>query len=184
MKPFSLRTYKDLLKAKAAGDMEFEKAISALVPNMPKHKAEVYLIKLWNLSLAPEPMVKMTCACGQEHYVKPNFNNVQHEDESELVYPLGNFKLVLRYPTLLESKNKIDMVLNCIDYLDTNGQSLKMSELSEEEQDHFCSLISEQDIDNISELLLKPKVVLGTPVKCCQPLVHVISGFKEFFKLM
>lgn len=188
---FTLREYKDLLEAHL--NDELERVVLDILDNcsdakdLSKHEAELLLIKIWAHSLGEvNHEHDYTCSCGKTFKVPMNFMHAAVTGESDLIYPLANFKLKLKYPKIFEDKNTAQMVACCIDYIIVDGTQIKVEDLSEVEINDLYSAITVEDITKIAALLLKPTIEMGIPISCeCgESSVHVIRGFKEFFKLL
>lgn len=189
---FTLREYKDLLTAKVNHRLEDE--IKTLIkkctdaPEMSRQESELLLVKLWASSLGEvNHEHTYVCECGLEQQVPLNFMHASFEDPEDLLYPLGPFKIKFKYPKLFEDKNKAIMVANCIEYIITHtGEQLSVDDLTEAEIDELYSAITVDDIEKISEMLLRPQIQMAVPISCScgKSSVHIIKGLKDFFKLI
>ncbi|AHY25172.1 baseplate hub [Pectobacterium bacteriophage PM2] len=189
---FTLREYKNLLIAKSEGRLEdaikklFKDCTNA--KDLPKHEAELLLVKLWAHSLGEVNVERIWgCDCGKEIIVPINLIRAGIDSTDDLLYVFKDFKIQFKYPGIFEDKNKAVMVASCIEYIITNsGEQLKVDDLSDVELDDLYSAITNVDIDQISDMLTKPKIQLAIPIKCeCgKDHIHVVSGLKEFFKLL
>lgn len=189
---FTLREYKDLLKAKL--EKTLDQTILDLLKKctdahgLNKQESELLLVKLWAASLGEVNQEQTwVCECGKEVQVNINFNHAQIENEVDVLeWTFTNFKVRFKYPELFDDSNIPLMISKSIEFIDVNGESIKLDDLSSSELDDLYTAISGDDIKGIAEMLLKPKVILAVPISCeCgKQEVHVIRGLKEFFKLI
>lgn len=189
---FTLREYKDLLKAKL--DNDIANCIVQLInkctdaKNLNKQESELLIIKLWAHSLGEvNHEHTYVCSCGKEQQVALNFNHVQIDTpDEEMIWDFLNFKVKFKYPEIFDDSNIASMVAKCIEFIDVDGSIIQIDDLSDVELEDLYGAISSESLKNISAMLLKPKVVLAVPISCeCgESTVHVIKGLKEFFKLL
>lgn len=188
---FTLDEYTDLIAAKATGTLNDTvlALMSACVKGsetLNKHQAELVLINLWAQSLSQDHTLSWMCdKCGKSHKVKVNFSQVQTSEHELPKYKLGNAVLNLKYPKLFEDTNKFDMVTRSIESISIGSENLTLEELTTQETMELVEAITLEDATKIAEMLLEPTPYLGVPIKCeCgEEGVHVISGFKNFFRL-
>lgn len=189
---FTLREYKDLLKAKIDGTMEpeilelFKKCTDA--PWLPKHEGELLLVNLWANSMG-EVNSEHTwqCACGRETLIPINLIHASIDATEELLYKFPGFKIKFRYPGLFEDKNTAQMVAECIEYIITeNDEQISIEDLTEHEMEDLYSVITSEDITKIAAMLTRPELQLAVPISCeCgESHVHIIKGLKEFFRML
>lgn len=189
---FTLREYKDLLKAKLDGRMEdeilklFNKCTNA--ERLTKQEGELLLVNLWAQSMGEVNMERTwQCSCGKEIQVPINLTHASIDSNDELLYSFPGFKIKFKYPGLFEDKNTAQMVAECIDYIITEtDEQIKVEDLTDHELEDLYSVITTEDITNIAEMLVKPQLQLAIPISCeCgENHVHVIKGLKEFFKML
>lgn len=188
---FTLREYKDMLQAKANGHLEelitnlLKKCTSAR--GLPKHQAESLIVQWWAHSLGCLNQEKIyMCECGKSQVIPITLSHISYNEEKEIIKDFGPFKVKFNYPWLFEDKNKAQMIASCIDSIITpDGDMLRVDDLTEAEIDDLHSAITTDDIEEISERLLRPQIQLAIPIACeCGNHVHVITGLKEFFKFL
>lgn len=190
-KAFSLEKYIDVLKQSTEGKTsEVFKSLLEEHTNakgLTRQESELLLIKLWAYSLGKvNHEVDYVCECGKTFPVEMNFNHANIQGERELVYPLENFRLVLKYPEIFEDSNVASMVASSIVYIEVENERIKIDELNTHEMDDLYSAITSEDIIKIGELLKEPKVVLAVPVSCScgKSDIKTITGLKEFFRII
>ncbi|ANA49532.1 baseplate hub [Salmonella phage vB_SnwM_CGG4-1] len=189
---FTLEEYKNLIVSKQQGSIK--QSVLDLIKNctnaknLNKQESELLLVNLWSHSLGEvNHQNTWVCSCGHETQVPINFTFAQIDEPEELWYNLRHFKIKLRYPNLFEDENIASMISSCIQTIHVNGETIGIEDLNNKEIEDLYSAITEDDIINIKNLLLKPTVQLAVPVKCSEcgeNHVHIIKGLKEFFKLI
>lgn len=191
-KAFTLEQYRDLVTAKLNGNIESQvKALIAECSNakgLNRQETELLLVQLWAHSLGEvNHQNSWKCSCDNEIPVHINLLHTQIDDPEDLWYNLGNLRIKLRYPDIFEDKNVAQMIATSIESVFVNGENIAIEDLTEQEINDLYSIISEDDIIAIKELILKPTVYLAVPIKCDKcgaSHVHVLRGLKDFFKLM
>lgn len=189
---FTLEEYLNLITAKNNGKLKG--AVQELIKNctsakdLNKQEAELLLVHLWSQSLG-EVNHENTwkCTCGHESKVYINLLHTRIDDSDDLWYTLGDIKLKLRYPELFDDENVAEMIVKCMESVYSNGENININDLNEREINDLYAYITEQDVVNIKELLLKPTVNLSLPVKCeaCgENHIHTLRGLKDFFEIM
>lgn len=189
---FTLREYKDLLKAKLEGRLEeeilelFKKCTDA--PELPRHEGELLLVKLWAQSLGEVNVERpWHCACGREQMVPMNLIQASTTEAREVVWGFTNFKIRFRWPNIFQDKYKAQTVAECIHSIVTpDDVEIFPDDLSDEEVNDLYSAITVEDIEKIFAHLTEPQVQLAVPISCeCgHNEIHVVKGLKEFFKLI
>lgn len=197
-KPFSLSDYIKYNFARSSDNSDAIKGWSKDIlkshtnaVDVPKHIAELVLINLLANSLNQEKCVQeYVCECGNEFDVALDtskaYINYGTSDIEEL-YSFDKFKIKLNWPKIFDDDNVPLMIVNCIDSIYVGDERIKMDELTSYELDDLYSTIMPEDMDAIKKILLEPKVQLAVPVKCpkCgKAHVHVLTGFKEFIRII
>lgn len=197
-KSFSLKEYLKFLLAKTSKDSSLIKQwmIDVLKSNtnfesLTKHDCELLIINLLSKSIHQDDIKKQfVCDCDHEFDVTidPTKIYVNYNDcEIENLYTFQNFKLGFRYPDLFEDDNIPLMILKSIEYIYVEDDRILLDDLSESELDDLYTAISPNDMENISKILLKPKIQSDIPIvcsKCGKSHVHSVIGFKSFVELL
>ena len=192
---FTLDEYRELIEARVAGDNKQIRDITTrLVADctsarmVNRQECEWIIVNLWAHSLGEVNHTHIwNCTCGKETLIDMNFSHAQIIDESnELWYGKSNFKLKLRYPKIFEDSDYGAMIASCIEYIVANDEQIDIEDLNDVELNDLFSSISIQDMQNIIEILMAPKLVLAVPVTCECGIhaVHTITGIKEFLELL
>lgn len=192
---FTLDEYRELIEARVAGDTEkiqhltiklVSECTTARMVN--RQECEWIIVNLWAHSLGEVNHTHTwTCTCGKETSVDMNFSHAQIIDEStELWYAKPNFKIKLRYPQIFEDADYGAMIASCIEYIVAGEEQIDIEDLNDAEMQDLFANISIQDMQNIIEILMAPKLVLAVPITCECGIhaVHTITGIKEFLELM
>lgn len=188
---FTLREYKDLMKAKADGNLKnavlevLSKCTKA--HQLTKQESELLLVKLWAHSTGEVNIDTVyTCECEKETLVPVNMNYIQLDDAPEVVYDFKNFKIKFNYPKIFEESNKASMIASCIDYIIVGDEKLKVDDLTDQELSDLYTAITTEDIIKIADMLVNPTIYTAIPIQCeCgKSNIKVIRGLKEFFRLL
>ncbi len=188
---FTLGEYKDLMKAKADGNIKdtvldiLNKCTNAR--NLTKQESEMLLVKLWAHSTGEVNINTVyTCECEKEILVPINMNYIQLDDVQDIIYDFKNFKIKFKYPKIFEDSNKALMVASCIDYIIVGDEKLKVDDLTEQELSDLYTAITTEDMIKISDMLVNPTIYMAIPIQCeCgKSHIKVIKGLKEFFRLL
>lgn len=189
---FTLEQYLNLINAKL--NKTIEPTIKQLINDctnamgLNKQESELLIIHLWAHSLGEvNKETTWKCACGHETPTHINLLHSQIDEPDTLEYTIRDIKLALRYPDIFDDSNVGQMIAKCITGIYANGEHINIDDLTDKEIDDLYSIISEDDIIALKEMLLKPSVYLAVPIKCghCGAShVQVIKGLREFFEII
>lgn len=188
---FTLEEYRDLLKAKADGNVKdvvldlIKKCSNA--KGLTKVEAEVVLIKLWAYSLGDVNFTSIhECACGNKIDVPISIDVIQYPEQEDVWHDFGQFKIKFKQPKLFDNENVINMVFSCIDFLLINGEEVKIEDLTNEEIQDLYNFITIEMIAEISAKLTKAEAYIALPIacKCGENSVKLISGLKSFMEIL
>ena len=159
--------------------------------DLNKHESELVIVNLLSKSLNETTATQeYECECGNKFNVDIDttkaYINYSDKDISEL-YAFKNFKILFKYPELFADDNVPKMIVDCIDSIFVGDDRISITDLNDAELDDLYSAITPEDMERIRDILLGPKIQLAVPVKCpkCgKSHVHVITGFKEFIRII
>lgn len=192
-KTYSLREYLQVIFSKNSHSSDLiKKAYSDIIKNnvegdgFNKHESELLLLNLiLHSEHENEPKLKYVCSCDHEFetIIKPQYIQIDYDkSDINIPYKFTNFSIKFKWPDLWDDDNITLMIAKCIEYIYVGDERIKVSDLSDAELDDLYDAIQPEDIEKIKNILLKPKVVAGVPVKCpkCgKTEVKVLKGFKE-----
>lgn len=162
--------------------------VDAVEPNLPKHDAELVLVRLIGESENENKLVRpYTCTCGKVHNKAINLEHLYVSNiDQELIYSFPKFKVEFEWPKLWDDDDITMMIVKSIKYIYAGDERLTLDDLTDNEVQDLYNAITEDTINYIKNLLLAPKLTVHVPINCeCgKNEVHTISGFKEFMEIV
>ncbi|UOX40569.1 baseplate hub [Aeromonas phage GomatiRiver_11] len=155
---------------------------------LPKHLAEMGLIKLIARSRRKEIKMEHTCQCGNKNRFTVDPDAIQVSVGSGLSHKTKNGQMLfkLRYPELFEDKDHFDMLDRCIVSVEIDGQQYEWADASDNDKDMVFRGLDESDVTRMIKILLEPVLYVGQPVSCeCGEVSPVvITGSNDILTAM